>query len=432
MVCSILPSWLVVRANLDAALKSGGTRIAGSRAGARTQGFFVFAQAGATVMLVAMASLLVLSYRSMMAVDTGFAHRDAVTMNLALRAPGPVGSPGYDQQKRREFYSRLLERLRQSPGVTAAAAVLLRPLEGAVGWDTRYQFEFEAGRYDNREPPQANYEVVTPGYFAAVGTPVQEGRDFSIHDDEHAASVAIISGSIAKRIRAAGIDPIGSRFRFGRAAGADWVTVVGVCAPARYRSIMQAEDDIYVPDRQAGPPTNYVVIRGSRPAGELATLVRRTAAGLDGNQAVASVATLGSLIESNAARHRFNMVVLLWFGACALVLAAAAVFSVIAQSVDARRREIAIRSVLGARRPRLLRDIVARTMLWVAAGEVAGVAGAMAMGKLASELLYGVSPGNPLAPISAAAFLILIAITAAAGPAWSAAGEESAAIFRGE
>jgi len=121
--------------------------------------------------------------------------------------------------------------------------------------------------------------------------------------------------------------------------------VVGVCSSARYRSVTESGDDIFVPYLQSNVPTNYVVIRGSRPSEELGTLVRRTLAEIDPNQAIAGVATIGTLIDRNTARHRFNMILLLWFGACAVILAATGVYSVIAEGVTLRRREIAIKTV---------------------------------------------------------------------------------------
>ena len=118
------------------------------------------------------------------------------------------------------FYTQLLDRLRETPGVTSAAAVLLRPLEGTIGWDVSYEFEFEAGGKDNRVLPKTNYEVVTPDYFKTVGTPLLEGRDFNAHDSEDGEPVAIISQSLAERIRAAGQSPLGSRLRLGLSASA--------------------------------------------------------------------------------------------------------------------------------------------------------------------------------------------------------------------
>src|SRR5258708_19694461 len=96
-------------------------------------------------------------------------------------------------------------------------------------------------------------------------------------------------------------------------------------------------------------------------------------AGLDPNPAVAGVGALGNLIERNTARHRFNMILLLWFGACAVILAATGVYSVIAEGVAVRKREIAIKTVLGARKSRLVREMVYRALVFLLAGEAVGV-----------------------------------------------------------
>jgi putative ABC transport system permease protein len=422
IVCSILPGWFITRMNLEGVLRTGGARSSVSRGGRRTQSAFVFSQAAVTVTLLVMAGLLVISYRSMMTADTGFANRDAVSMNLTLRGPGLFAAQAYNPKSRRAFYSHLLDNLREAPGVTSAAAVLLRPFEGAIGWDAQYQFEFEANREESRERPQANFEVITPGYFQTVGTPLLEGRDFSNRDDESGESVVIISNSLATRIRKAGRTPIGHRLRIGRGPNGPWMTVIGVCASAHYRSVIQSGDDIFVPYLQSGVPTNYVVIRGSRSADELAALVRRTLAAIDPNQAVADVATLSSLIDRNTARHRFNMILLLLFGACAVILAATGVYSVISEGVAMRSREIAIKTVLGARKPRLVREIVYRAMAFVLAGEAVGLCCIVALGKFGSELLYGVSPSDPMILGSGGAFLFVVSLVAALYPAWVAAG----------
>ena len=198
---------------------------------------------------------------------------------------------------------------------------------------------------------------------------------------------------------------------------------------ARYRGVAQSGNDIFVPYLHSGAPTNYVVIRGSLPAGELAALARRTLAELDPHQAVSGIATLGALIDHNTARHRFDMILLLWFGVCAVILAATGVFSVIAEAVAARGREIAIETALGATRPRLVREIVGRAVAFALCGEAAGlgcVAAASQSGweRSGSELLYGVSPRDPAILGFALVFLFVVALVAATYPAWVAASRD--------
>jgi len=424
IVCVVIPGWAAVRMELEAALREGGARLSPTRGRGRTKNIFILVQSGVTVMLLILASLLVLSYRAMMSSDIGFANRDALTMNLQLHGPGLLSGQAFDAKYRRLFYQELLDRLRREPGVTSAAAVLLRPLEGTIGWDVSYEFEFSSGPRENDALPKANYEVVTPGYFQTAGTALLEGRDFSEHDTEDSEPVAIISRSLADRIPQAGHATLGARIRLGLSQN-HWTKIIGVSGNARYRSIAQEGPDIFVPYTQANQPTNYVLIRGRQSAGDLATLVRRTVSSMDAGQTTAGVATLGELIDANAARHRFNMLLLLWFGVCAAILAAVAVYSAIAESIAARGHEITIKTALGARRVRLVREIMGSTVGYVLIGEVLGLLGGFAVTRLAAELFYGVSPRDPVVSGSVAVFLFAVSLAAGAWPAWNAADRDS-------
>ncbi len=420
VVCTVVPGWSAARMHLESALREGGARLSLSRRAGQTRNVFILAQAAVTVILLVLALLLVLSYRAMMSADIGFANRDAVSMNLQLRGPGLFGGQAFDPKFRRAFYTLILDRLRGAPGVTSAAAILLRPLEGTIGWDVSYEFEFEAGSKEGQVLPKTNYEVVTPDYFKTVGTPLLAGRDFNEHDSENGEPVVIVSQALAERIRAAGRSPLGSRIRLGL-TGPRWSKVIGICANARYRSIAQKGADIFVSYLQAAQPTNYVVIRGTQSAADLAALVRRTLAAMDSSQTIAGVATIGELVDANSARHRFNMILLLWFGVCAAILAASGVYSIITESMAMREHEIAIKTALGAPRIRLARELVAGTLGFVLAGEALGALLAWAFGKLASELLYGVSARDPWLLGSVAGFLLAVSLIAALWPAWAAA-----------
>ena len=150
-------------------------------------------------------------------------------------------------------------------------------------------------------------------------------------------------------------------------------------------------------------------------------------ADIDSNQAVAGIATIGELIDANTARHRFNCILLLWFAVCAAILSAAGVYSVIAETMAARDREIAIRSALGAQRSRLVREMISGTLGLVLIGESLGALIVVAVGNLGSELFYGVTARDPLVLGSVAAFLFLISVGSALWPAWSAASADPTA-----
>jgi putative ABC transport system permease protein len=421
IVCTLVPGWAATRINVEAALREGGARLSSSRRSEKIRYAFVAAHSMFTIVLLVLASLLVLSYRAMMSGDIGFANRDAVSMNLQLHGPGLIAAQAFDLNRRRLFYRELLDRLRREPGVSSAAAVLLRPLEGTIGWDVQYELESDASGRDNRVLPKVNYEVVTPSYFATVGTPLLEGRDFSEHDSEGNEPVAIISQSLANRIRESGQIPLGARIRLG--LGHDhWTKIIGICGNARYRSITQSGSDVFVPYLQAKQPTNYLVIRGSQSADDLASLVRRRLTDAAPGQAIAGIATIGALIDSNSARHRFNMILLLWFGVCAAILAASGIYSVVTEVMTDRAREIAIKLALGAPRIRLVREAVLGMLAFVLVGEVFGAFGVIGVTRFASGLLYGVSVRDPLVTGFAGALLFALSMSVGVWSAWRITG----------
>lgn len=413
LACVLGPALVLQGNNLEAMLREG-VRTAGSRTGRRLQSAFVFAQSALTVAILAVGLLLFLSYQAMLNTDLGFAHRDTVTMNLAAHGPE------FTVEKRRRFYTELLDRLRAAPEVTHAAAILLRPFEGPIGWDTAYWFEYEAATRNPDKLIMANFEVTTPGYFETVGTPLSAGRDFNNHDTPESEKVAIISESMAARIRSAGRDPLTHRVHVFN----EWRRIVGITADARYRRVVQTADNVYVPYTQVGVPTNYLMLRGRTTPGELLALVRRTLKQVDPTQAIAGEATLGQMIDRDTAGSRFNVSIFILFAVGAVVLAAAGVHSVVRESVTARTKEIAVRIALGASRERLVAQMTRGALLWVMAGELAGLAGAVVLIRAAADLLYGVVPSNPVLLAAVGAFMFAIAVGASLFPAWSAAGKD--------
>lgn len=255
-----------------------------------------------------------------------------------------------------------------------------------------------------------------------------EGRDFDARDDEKAAKVTIVNRTMARRIRATGRAPLGQRVRtFG-----EWRSIIGVVADARYRRVVEAMDDVYVPDRQATPPTNYLVLRGHAPPAELLALVRRSLKELDPSHAIANPATLNELRQRHTARNRFSLSLMLLFAAGAVVLAAAGIHSVIGESVAVRANEIAVKAALGASRGRLVKECMIRALRWVLLGEVAGIAVALFLSHSAADLLYTVSPKDPWVLSFVTLLVFAIACGAALRPAWSAVSKDARATLQSD
>jgi putative ABC transport system permease protein len=187
---------------------------------------------------------------------------------------------------------------------------------------------------------------------------------------------------------------------------------------------------MYVCYLQSGLPVNYLVLRGHAAASELTRLVQQQVAALDPTQAVASVATIGELVEKNTARQRFNMALLLSFGVASLLLTAAGIYSVIAEMISLRTREIAIRLALGSDRLALVHKLIAGTMLFVLIGESAGLAAFLLLRRAVSSLLYAVKPEDPFVLSFVLVCVLMIAALAASAPAWIASGRNPRSILQ--
>ena len=408
----LAPALTAARVNLTDALGDG-SRAAGGRHGNRLRAALVVGEIAVTLVLLAGAGLALRTFVKLQQVDTGFDTENVLTFQLRL-----FGKKYADASAVRNFYQQLIERLEAQPGVEAAGAVLIRPLEGVIGWDVPYatanQSPDEAKR--NRVP---NFQVVTPHYFRSVGLPLKAGREFTEHDAEKSPKVAIISEAMARSIFAPGVDPVGQRLRLFDPSDPDagWHTVVGVVGDARYREVRDARWDVYVPYRQFAFPVRYVTVRtGSDPAA-FAAVVRREVAALDPQQAVASVKTTAQLFSENVARPRFNSLLLGLLAALAALLAALGIYGVISYAVAQRTREIGVRIALGAQRGDVLRLVFKQGLALVVSGIVIGLVGAFLLSRLMESLLFGISATDPATFIFVSLLLIAVALLACYLPA---------------
>jgi predicted permease len=423
LACSLLSMWLAVRLNPATVLREGGSRLTVGRTGRRIQGVFTLIQAAVTVVLLAAASLIGISLQGLVSENIGFTNRDAITMNLALRGRH------FSASDRDTFYTTLLDRLRQYPNVSSAGAMLLGPLQGSIGWDIPYDLDVDSGKPE-QELPMANFQVVTPGYFETVGTPLLEGRDFSSGDNETTERVAVIGRNLAELIRKNGAEPLGSRLRLWKQLqGSTW-RVVGVVADTRQRGVARATDDVYLPYLQTTIQVRYPVVRGTGSTAELAELVRREARRLDPSLAVAEVSTIEQLVDRDTAPHRFSLALLAIFAIGAVLLAGASVYSVVSESVSVRRREIAIRMALGAQRSRLVGSLAYTTLFFVTGGLIVGLFGVLGLGTNLAPLLYQINPREPTLLACVLAFVFVIAVLAAVIPGLVATGAEPGTILQ--
>lgn len=370
------------------------------------------AEVAVTVVLLIAAGLILRSFIKLQQVDAGF-DKNTLTFQLRLH-----GQKYRDPKATADFYQQLIEHLEDQSGVLAAGAVLIRPLEGTIGWDVPYatanQSPQEAKR--NRVP---NFEVITPHYFRSVALPLKAGREFSEHDNAESQKVVIISEAMAHSIFAPGADPVGQRIRLFDPTDdeSSWRTVVGVVGDARYRELREARWDVYVPYRQFPFPVRYITLRTAADPAAFAAVVRREVAAIDPNQAVAAMKTTGQLFSENVARPRFNTLLLTLLSLVAALLAAVGVYGVTTYAVQQRTREIGVRLALGAE-PRDIRRLVVRSGMKLAiAGIAIGIVGAFALTRLMSSLLFSVDTTDARTFIVVPFVLIAVVLLACYIPA---------------
>ena len=402
LVCGLGPALIASKVNLVEALNAGG-KIGGEQRGKRLRGALAVAQIAITLALLIGAGLVSRSFFNLQRIDTGFDQRNAMTFQLQLH-----GGKYPDVEKTRDYFRQLLERIEARPGVVAAGAVLMRPLEAPVGWFVRYATDGQSTDEMMRNAI-LNCVSVTPHYLRAIGTPLKAGRDFTEQDDGDAPQVAIISETMARNAFAPGVDPIGKRVNIG---GQGWLTIVGVAADARLIDLKDARWNVYVPYRQSASPVSYVAIRAASDPAALMATVRREVAALDPEQAVMSAMTMEQRVSASLARPRFNALLLNLLSALAAALAAVGIYGVISYSVAQRTREIGIRLALGAKRSDVLRLVIRQGMALVGGGVAIGLAASWALTRLMQGLLYGVSATDLLTFAGAA--LLLGAVAAAA------------------
>ena len=315
-------------------------------------------------------------------------------------------------------------RLRALPGVTSAAVTTVLPLSGL---GSLVDFSVVGA-----PPPPAdvNREIgigsVTPEYFATIGAPLRRGRAFRTQDDDRAPPVAIINEAAVRRWFK-DRDPLGQQVEM---SGVKW-EVVGIVGDVRQRHPGQPiAPQLFTPYAQRTTRTVRIVVRSATDPITLAPSIRAEIRALDPNLAITDFTPLGQLVARSVARSRFYTALLALFAGVALALAATGIFGVMSYTVAQRAKEISIRMALGARAGQVLGAIVGRAVALAAAGAILGVGGALALGRVIENQLFGVALFDPLTLAGVVLLLVGCAVAASFLPARRAAGLDPASALR--
>src|ERR1041384_7189868 len=414
IVFGLMPAIWGPRVDLTDALKEGSR---GSTAGGGSlRKSLVVAEVALSVMLLVGAGLMLRSFSQLRSVNPGFQTDHALTLRVSLPVPEGRITPA-DEARFMSFYDRTLARLSELPGVTAAGATNMIPLDGN-GTDRLIEVEGYVPR-DTSDMPDAQNRQATPGWFAAMGIPLMRGRLIERSDDEKAARVVVVNEAFAKRFYANG-DAIGKRIRLGKlTSDFPWATIVGVVGDVRGFALEEPPlPTMYWPVAQIrAPPSLAIVVRTESDPAALAPAVRDAIAEIDKTQPIYDMQPLDQLVAKSLGQRRFTLTLMVLFGVIALVLSAIGIYGVMAFAVTQRTQEIGIRMALGARAIDVLKMVVGSGMFLALIGVAVGLIGAFALTRLMASLLFGVSPTDLVTFGLVTTGLLMVALLACYLPA---------------
>ena len=408
----LLPALQASRPNLNERLKAGGRSATSGINRQRLRGILVIAEIALSLVLLVGAGLLIKSFQRLQAVNPGFNPRNVLTMQLDLSGPKyKTGSQVI------AFHDQLLARLKQLPGVQYASTRSFVPIASDASF-AYLRFNVEDRQGDVSEAPVAFYNGVSPEYFQTMMIPLLKGRGFSDRDVRGLQNVAIVNGTLARRYFGA-VDATGKRISLeDNPKEGDWVTIVGVVGDTKPRELRsEPVAELYMPYDQQPEPGMSLMIRYLDGGTGVAAAVRNEVLALDKDQPVYSIRTLDSVLSESVAGPRFRTLLLGVFAGVALILAAVGIYGVISYAVSQRTQEIGIRMALGARATDVLKLVVKGGMMLVLIGVAIGLAGAFALTRLLTTLLFGVTPTDAATFATVSVGLIVVALFACFIPA---------------
>ena len=420
LVFGLVPALQASGTTTQEMLNEGGR---GASAGVRRQRVrrtLVVTEVALAMVLVVGAGLLIKSFARLMGIDAGVRPERVLTMELSL--PGAK----YAQPRSRAFFEQLRQRVAALPGVTSAGFVRELPFANEIGdWSFRI-----VGRGADRPDEAfgaADWQVATPGYFEAMGVALRGGRYLEDADATRAAPVVVISEKMASTFWP-NQDPVGQQIRLGGTGpGPDTLprTVVGVVADVRHKGLdAETKTQMYLPHTQfPSTDSNFainrmsLVVRARTDPLMLAPAVRREIRALDPEIPVSRVRSMEQVLSASASVRELNVMLLSVFAAVALTLAALGIYGVMAYTVTQRTKEIGVRMALGASAVEVQRLVLRQGLLLVGIGVLLGALGAVALGRVLTSLLFGVSATDPAIYAAVTAVLAAVALLATYVPA---------------
>jgi predicted permease len=418
LLIGLVPAMQLSKLDLAGALKADSAAVVGARGSTWLRSGLVMLQVSLSFVLLVAAGLLMQSLQKIRNSNPGFSTHGVLFTGIDLK------SAGYDAQRAQTFQDELIEQVKALPGVESAAFARMTPL--SYGSFSETPISVDGYQPPADQQPTVQYNEVGPDYLSTMGIPLVSGREFTRMDDQNATLVAVVNETMAARFWS-GKDPIGERVQVkGR-----WTRVVGVAKDSKYQSVRETPKPFfYVPWRQNFSVGGGLYIRTPlKPEVMAAALVREVRA-LDGNLALYEVISLQEQVDRSTSAQKVAVTLVGVLGALALLLAAIGLFGVMSYAVSQSRRELGLRMALGADGAKLLQLVMSRGLTLTGGGVLLGATAALALTRLLGNLLYKVSPRDPLAFGSALLVMTIVSLAACILPAWRAARTDPARVLR--
>jgi putative ABC transport system permease protein len=377
-----VPALRAVQLDPAEVLKSAGPRSSASRGERRLLSAVAIFQTALTLALLVGAGLLVRTMENLAKVQSGYDVSHILTMSVTAV-----------QGDRMDFHGRALVRISALSGIEHAAFAWGVPLTGN-NWPGQVDVEGQPAPAKQSDRLSFPMRSVTPGYFAMMHLPVLEGRDFRATDNGKQIDVAIVNRAFAARYFPHQ-SVIGKRFWFDTRAHPG-VPIIGVVSNARNEDLTQAaQPEIYLSFWEATPFSKHLVIRTASDSRSAVAAVLRELRRIDPTVAVENIKTLDEIRSDSLASRTFAMQLLVGFSVVGTILTLIGIYGVLALSVASRRREIAIRTAVGAERRDIRNLVFAQAFRLIAGGILAGSAAAIVLSRVLQSFLFGVAPADP-------------------------------------
>jgi predicted permease len=420
LAVGLVPAFQTRHLALADTLKTEASAVMGARGRAWFRSSLVVLQVTLSFILLVGATLLMQSLRKIRTASPGF------STTRVLDTWIPLVAAGYDAPRAKTFQDELIQRIRALPGVEAAAYAHVVPLSYKSYSST--PIAVDGYQPQPNEQPTAEYNEVSPEYFATMGIPLISGREFTRADDENAPRVAIVNQTMVARYWR-GQNPIGQRLQ----VKGNWVQVVGIATDSKYSSLREnAEPFFYVSLRQFFAIEPDIHIRTTQPLQSVQTALIREVRALDPNLALSEMMTLKEQVNRATSHELVAVTLVALFGGLALLLATIGLYGVMSCTVSQSTRELGLRMALGAGASNVLRLVLSRGLLLTTTGLIVGMALALLLTRLLGDLLYQESPRDPLAFAAAFAVMTVASVAACFLPAWRATRTDPMRALRAE